>query len=619
MAPMAFPRPFGVLKAFSALLGGAAFHALALGPLFPSPIGTTPDPLRAQDVSPTQESDRRAREAQNDFESLRQRRLPAGSHWGPDPCQASAGRMCWRYDRTLVWRPEAEDPEVTAARETLLDELEGASAVAPGSDWILGQRVRYLLEAGRSGEAGAVAQDCGAVTPWWCRALEGLVLHLQGKYLESEGAFDDALHLMDPGTAAEWENPDPLLERDEQRALRDALGAPQNEEEKKERSRRIWDLSDPLLILPGNDRRTEHLARHVYIELFADAATPHRLSWGADRGELLLRYGRELGWERVRPRPGGFPGQEEIIGFEHPDVRRFLPPAAVISNPTGHQKEAWAPAISPSARSGYAPAYAPILLPMSSRILVFTRGDYALVAATFRLPADTTFRTREGLRGAHSPPEALQDWPIRAGLVMDGPGESPPLASLLDGEAHGLLSVEVPSGDYRASVEIVDPASGVAGRYRNGIRIPEVPPDVLVLSDLILMDGEVLPSSTSDALARIRLDDRIAPGETLVAGWEIWGLGWREEAVDYNLTLERADPGLLERLRRLFGGRKRYTNLQWQEWGPGSPGAAFQSVSITVPDLSPGRYRLGLELRARNRTPLSKHVILEVAETEAAR
>jgi hypothetical protein len=112
---------------------------------------------------------------------------------------AVVGRMCWRYQPTLEWRPREESPAVTHAREGLLGELALAARGAPGDDWILGQRVRYLLEVGRLQEARVLAGECGGAPGWWCGALEGLILHLQGRYPKAERAFRGGLRKMEPG------------------------------------------------------------------------------------------------------------------------------------------------------------------------------------------------------------------------------------------------------------------------------------------------------------------------------------------------------------------------------------------------------------------------------------
>jgi hypothetical protein len=69
--------------------------------------------------------------------------------------------MCWRYQPTLEWRPREESPAVTHAR--------------------------------------VLAGECGGAPGWWCGALEGLILHLQGRYPEAERAFLETLREMEPG------------------------------------------------------------------------------------------------------------------------------------------------------------------------------------------------------------------------------------------------------------------------------------------------------------------------------------------------------------------------------------------------------------------------------------
>ena len=255
-------------------------------------------------------------------------------------------------------------------------------------------------------------------------------------------------------------------------------------------------------------------------------------------------------------------------------------------DPGAPRGDVWAPSMERHARSGYAPAYAPVFLPMASRLLVFTRGDRALLGATYQLPADTTYRTRNELRWPHSPPPALEGWPLRAGFLLDEVGDSIFHASVADGLSEGVLLLEVPAGPYQASVEVLDPSAGIAGRYRNGIRIEEMSPDLPVLSDLLLVHGDSLPAGTLEALARLRIQNRIRP--------------------------EPSAPGLLERFRRLFGGQSRLPILEWEEPGPEEPGARFQSVSVDPPDLEPGEYRLRLEAQLPGRNLMVRQVVFQV-------
>ena len=55
-----------------------------------------------------------------------------------------------------------EAPEVVAARARLLTILDSLGAMIPGDRWILGQKVRYLIEAGRPQAADSLGVACAA-------------------------------------------------------------------------------------------------------------------------------------------------------------------------------------------------------------------------------------------------------------------------------------------------------------------------------------------------------------------------------------------------------------------------------------------------------------------------
>jgi hypothetical protein len=67
---------------------------------------------------------------------------------------------------------------VIAARARLLATLDSIGALLPGDRWILGQRVRYFMEAGRPLAADSMAVQCAgrtavSATASWCLALAG--------------------------------------------------------------------------------------------------------------------------------------------------------------------------------------------------------------------------------------------------------------------------------------------------------------------------------------------------------------------------------------------------------------------------------------------------------------
>ena len=100
-----------------------------------------------------------ARDAQAAFERTRRRNLP---YWnGPRRrCDEIVGRFCLWHDNDPSWNPGPESPQVNLARDELIQLLERYSRAAPEEGWIVGQWVRYLVEAGRHEEAWSAAGSC---------------------------------------------------------------------------------------------------------------------------------------------------------------------------------------------------------------------------------------------------------------------------------------------------------------------------------------------------------------------------------------------------------------------------------------------------------------------------
>jgi hypothetical protein len=174
--------------------------------------------------------------------------------------------------------------------------------------------------------------------------------------------------------------------------------------------------------------------------------------------------------------------------------------------------------------------------------------------------------------------------------------------------------LEIPAGEYLASAEVLDPTAGVAGRSRNGLAIRSVPPDLPTLSDLFLVEGGSLPRTTLEGLSRLSIGDEAVAGEPLVVGWELWGLGWREETLTYRLSLERTHAGVLDRIRGLFGGGPPLPILEWEEPGPSEPGPAFHSISLAGQDVEPGAYTLRLSIQSVGREPLVQRLKIQIVD-----
>ncbi|HEY9015812.1 MAG TPA: hypothetical protein VIM84_12200, partial [Gemmatimonadales bacterium] len=221
-----------------------------------------------------------ARHAQRDFEQRRRAGLPYDwDNRGRGVCELRIGRFCYWYHPSPDRPPEPEN--IGRERARLLDELAAAARQLPGDDWILGQRVRYLVEAHRIGAAVALSQTCGG-TRWWCDALEGFARHVGGDHEGAGPAFARALRGMDEKRRCEWADLSAVLDDDEYPKLTSRIAQGRPCTERLAAADRIWWLADPLYSLPGNDLESEHYARHTMALLLEHADNTYGMAWGSD-------------------------------------------------------------------------------------------------------------------------------------------------------------------------------------------------------------------------------------------------------------------------------------------------------------------------------------------------
>src|SRR4051812_5490556 len=188
---------------------GSAILAFVVGPVRAG--GQQFRPASSTQVIDSPKIASRVRSLQVTFERKRRQMLPRFYPGTADRCLI-VGRFC-------EWHPDLEDstvPEegenIRRARNELLRELQKAGASLPGDDWIIGQRLRYLVE-GKDTTALSVARSCLA-TRWWCDALTGFALHATGQFAAADSAYAAALAGMPADRKCHWLNLAPLLDDD---------------------------------------------------------------------------------------------------------------------------------------------------------------------------------------------------------------------------------------------------------------------------------------------------------------------------------------------------------------------------------------------------------------------
>lgn len=591
-----------------------------------------------------------ARAAQARFERLRRRNAPWTNGAWSGACDETIGRFCIWHTPESDWAPPDDSPPVVEGREALLDELAALDEAGSGDAWLLGQRVRYLGEAGRWKEAERLVAACGPGDDAWCAALLGFIHHGAGDYPAAEQAFERALEAMPPERAEEWSDPSILLDPQGRRLLQPAPGAPRDE-----MRTRIWWLADPLYLIDGNERWTEHLARHVMAALQEEARNPHGMRWGDDMEEIVLRFGWSIAWERVRPGPYATLEPERVVGRERPGALRFLPLGSALAHAGGVDDDGWR-LDDPTPPSKYAARQVRHVHPLPHQVALFPRGDTLLVVATLEVP-----RPVDGLEasGPPGPPEplalsalpeptgppglsALPEPPDgREGVVRRSPtletglflvpeglpiGGAPtagtewmrldsPRAG--DGSSaprpHTFLR-KVPRGRYILGLEAWVPAADSAWRHRREIIPAPWTPGVPATSDLLLhRPSDEPPGSVEDAAARALPTGRISRSEPLGVAWELYELVPRQ-AISFRIAVEPEEGGRLRRLGQWIGIVDAPSSIVigWTEAGPDRHGTLFRTAELDLRAIDPGRYTLSLEVRLPGRAPVQAGRPLEI-------
>ena len=143
---------------------------------------------------------------------------------------------------------------------------------------------------------------------------------------------------MEEREAAAWWDPELVLDDAGRRRWSDLSPG-----ERAGRMRGVWALADPLLIVPGNDRLTEHWARRTVSRIRERARNPYGMSWGSDLEELTVRYGWEVAWERAEPSSYALAEPAAAIGRHHPERRPLMPPGKALEDPWAAPEAGWIP------------------------------------------------------------------------------------------------------------------------------------------------------------------------------------------------------------------------------------------------------------------------------------
>lgn len=527
--------------------------------------------LRADSVRIT----KRAKNLQATFERRRRQMLPKFYSGTADRCLI-VGRFCEWHPRVnddyLV--PE-EGKDIARARGELLRDLADASDALPGDDWIAGQRVRYLLET-RDSSAITVARTCRA-TRWWCDALLGMSLHVRGDFVGADSAFAAALNSMPAATRCHWMNLAPLLDDDIRGTYRKMTC-----DERAAADARIWWISDPLYMIPGNERRTEHFSRVLHTVLEENAANTYGMSWGGDLAELILRFGWAEKWTQSPPRNPYPAGPPMITGHEpEPGYHFFLtqrpPDSLTLIADSVFDIYQFPP------REQYAPKYSRAFVRLDAQVARFHRGDSTRVVAAYDVSADTIFGHKK----------------FGAALIATGDTTAVQAKTeIAESPTKNVLTVSTPWREQLIGVELLAKDSAAAARWRSGFA--EIPLDSsrITVSDLLFVDGAPeLPSDLSEATPRAHGGTKFQRNTKIGLFWELYGKAPADSAVPISLTITPVDESLLKRTFRALriAPKAMPLNIRWQE--NGSSGVLSpRSIVLDLSMVPAGKYSVKLQV-----------------------
>jgi hypothetical protein len=237
-------------------------------------------------------------------------------------------------------------------------------------------------------------------------------------------------------------------------------------------------------------------------------------------------------------------------------------------------------------KEGYTPEYGPLFI-IPGQVARFREDGKLRIAAAAGLRGTRLDRAVD-LTG-HL---ILSDGPQRISLREEGSFR----------QERPVLVGDVPGGDYVLSLE-VETDLGI-GLHRELVK-PLVM-DEPELSDLVLFEAdpgdesgsepEGEPVSLEEIGTRMMGTTILGEAEDVGVFWEVYGVP-EGENVAFELTLERADGGLVDRLRGLFPGGEQEGRGR-VEWTEPSLGLTHpRGITLNLVGLRPGRYALILRAR----------------------
>lgn len=476
-----------------------------------------------------------------------------------------------------------------------------------------------LREPARAESLGAILLAHGDAP------LTAFVLHAEAAFLDGRDSvgqvwYDSALAYGDvDSTGVLWDRAWTIASPDE--GARYAATPPG---ERRRFLERFWALRDPNLLTPYNERLGEHVRRTADARYQFRLLHPFRMVYRSrdaramtyfhERRRLMARTSRST--VDVQDLQDTAHAQAYRAGLDArgltfvrhgpPDVR--MPCALDLRYPmdagnctSGLDVEGWLYRTPTGLRSvGFREAefFAPASTDQLRHTAALLRTDGTALPAPAAVRAWTAFfRSVEAA--------ATEVYVAAAGnaaaLVLWDEADT----EIARRVGRGLLSAAVPPGHYRFGLDI--DSAGALGRLRTAVLVPDLTPDVLRLSSLVVVADSANGDRTA-TLAAMPPDLTYAAGAALGAYLEVYGLRAIDGAVRYTAryTFEPARSGI----GRLLRGTDP-VSFEFERRAPAGTIVA-ERLELEPGRVPPGRYRVSVAVTDLERNVKSETAVLVV-------
>lgn len=439
--------------------------------------------------------------------------------------------------------------------------------------------------------AELVEMEPGRPYPW---LFQGLALSRAERWDEAELAFTEGLRRLPPDERQAFQDVTALLQR-AQRTRYAGL----EPSDRRSYEDVLWAKSDPLYLVPGNERWLEHVSRVTYAELNFGNPERGQRGWESDRGLVYIRWGPPRRIWKITTENGS--GRWIIWNY------RIDAPSFIFFSQAGYQTVRFDQSANTS-------AYAQELAETESASVFRSRAvttwiDLPYQVARFRGSGPNL--TRIVAYAGLDPSRFLlfEGDSVQAAFFLFTPQhrDTVEIHQSLGSAVSGNLAftLEAYPADYEYALEGLAAGSKVAGTERGVLSVTGYPEDRLSVSDLVVADGVrprvPEPRGWSDFSIAASRDLAYAPDEDVHLYFEIYGLQTDAQGVGrYRLELTVEDvtqQGLVSSVVRSLGdlvglGEDRQTRVQFDRTAEPIDGLTPEYLSLSLPEVEPGTYRI---------------------------